>query len=592
LKRFGHDCSDHGSTTVVVNTTQDFWQAPSDSGLSDAAGLGSGATVVAWRLGGDVWVRVIRPSLPESSWSKAVQATDGTKRFNREDVRVVANPRGDSFVVAWSSWRQDGDGWGIFARSFSAAAFPLTEEMQINQAWRHFQWRPQIHWCGNSLWSLWVNGTDGTCPAGSGADCATGPFARRLGDLSNSLSLTDQEVNLAGDGPLASALSCHSNEHSGSSDDARVYWLIRDGNEVQDKIVPTQPVEVSHLDLDVLRRLRSGRSYHHLYHRHGTRSWQNSSFASLMSLFKQVTAHGLASYSFFMSTSSRSKNMLGATDHVEVGQAVMTAHQELLVLLTDNGHGVLYAQLLNFGAVPQPVAYQRRQIAAGTTMTRAAWAHKDPALVICWAQGGLVEADVPKFICARRSAQYLANVTGLELSSQLALFAVIGLFCVLCCVRRCAQNGRLNNRFPRRRGFTDEGRRGRRLASQARLRELREQLAQIPAAMVPIQATTSTACRSESSQGGPSSSADASTAASLEVDSNAESTSSTSSIRWTSSRATGDVCSICQNEVAVWVALRPCGHTACRECVGRIVEMNQKCHLCRTPIEGVLPVYI
>jgi len=54
----------------------------------------------------------------------------------------------------------------------------------------------------------------------------------------------------------------------------------------------------------------------------------------------------------------------------------------------------------------------------------------------------------------------------------------------------------------------------------------------------------------------------------------------------------GFECGICQMEVVVRIAFRPCGHTACRDCVSRLVEINQRCHICRATIESLQAVYI
>merc|ERR1712083_464192 len=51
-------------------------------------------------------------------------------------------------------------------------------------------------------------------------------------------------------------------------------------------------------------------------------------------------------------------------------------------------------------------------------------------------------------------------------------------------------------------------------------------------------------------------------------------------------------CPICLSDVEIRVALQPCGHTACRDCIARLVESNQSCHICRGPLEGVMAVYV
>ena len=48
---------------------------------------------------------------------------------------VASNGKG-SFVVAWQSWWQDKDGWGIFARLFNSTGVALTDDIQVNsEAW-------------------------------------------------------------------------------------------------------------------------------------------------------------------------------------------------------------------------------------------------------------------------------------------------------------------------------------------------------------------------------------------------------------------------------------------------------------------------
>merc|ERR1712007_358203 len=56
--------------------------------------------------------------------------------------------------------------------------------------------------------------------------------------------------------------------------------------------------------------------------------------------------------------------------------------------------------------------------------------------------------------------------------------------------------------------------------------------------------------------------------------------------------SSGQECAICRSNVDMRVGLQPCGHTACRDCVSQLVELNQRCHICRGTIEGLLPVYI
>src|SRR5687768_8177476 len=53
--------------------------------------------------------------------------------FEFESTRSVAVDHDGDFVVAWTSYGQDGSGGGIFARVFDRVGSPLTDEFQVNQ---------------------------------------------------------------------------------------------------------------------------------------------------------------------------------------------------------------------------------------------------------------------------------------------------------------------------------------------------------------------------------------------------------------------------------------------------------------------------
>mmetsp|Transcript_68106 Transcript_68106/g.188486 ORF Transcript_68106/g.188486 Transcript_68106/m.188486 type:complete len:359 (+) Transcript_68106:141-1217(+) len=202
LQRFSRDCHFQG-LPVEVYTSRDFWRQPSESGLASAVSLGRGTTAVVWALGGDIWVSVVKPL---GNVSQAVRA-NGPERYSRTQARVVAGVAPQTgFFVAWSSWQQDGDGWGVFARQFTADGQAAGSEMQVNQEWRHFQWQPQLVWCADSLWALWANGTGLPC-GDAGGPCATGPFLRRLAPQGGGKA-AGAERGLGGKSPIAAALAC------------------------------------------------------------------------------------------------------------------------------------------------------------------------------------------------------------------------------------------------------------------------------------------------------------------------------------------------------------------------------------------------
>lgn len=157
---------------------------------------------------------------------------------------------------------------------------------------------------------------------------------------------------------------------------------------------------------------------------------------------------------------------------------------------------------------------------------------------ICWSSGGVFGEDA-SFQCTYRSLMGLMNVDGLGAAGQMVLVVMFSLLFLLCLLKQCSGGG-LRRRFFAR---TEEP--AQRREARERVSELRNQLAQIP--LVPVQG-----CEAPSTS----------------------------------------PCPICQNEVQIRVALQRCGHTACRDCTTRLVDMAQPCHICRAPIEGLQIVYI
>src|SRR5207302_4391987 len=50
---------------------------------------------------------------------------------DQQAPRVAYDPSGNAFTVAWESFGQDGDGWGVYARRFDASG-PLTGETLLS----------------------------------------------------------------------------------------------------------------------------------------------------------------------------------------------------------------------------------------------------------------------------------------------------------------------------------------------------------------------------------------------------------------------------------------------------------------------------
>lgn len=51
------------------------------------------------------------------------------------------------------------------------------------------------------------------------------------------------------------------------------------------------------------------------------------------------------------------------------------------------------------------------------------------------------------------------------------------------------------------------------------------------------------------------------------------------------------MCTICcQNQKNAFIM--PCGHCECLDCLERIVELNNKCHICRKPIDEIKKLFL
>lgn len=603
LQRFSRDCESVHSV-LEVNATGEFWRHPATTGLQDAAGLAGGGTVVAWTAGGEVWTRLVYPD----AIGAAVRAS-GPGKFERTEVRIATKSSDRTFVVIWSSWEQDGDGWGVFARLFAANGQPIGEERQVNVGWRHFQWQPQVTWCGDSLWALWTNGTMGGCHDGR-RYCASGPFIRRL--TAGGIWAPGEEVSLHGEGPVTAGFACSG--RSPESEAVAVLWLQRGGREVRWEYIQSRSA------LQLLSRLFSHRRLEaELPGIVGEQEPQFQANGQLLPWMLQArslfgaTEDAVATPAATLVAENSVATEEASQGAVDAGQVALLAHSGLMMILTRNRVGALGAQLMSYGASPRPLAFRRRDFAAGGRLARSAWdttSLGELAFVSCWAAGGGFEADdSPVFECARHSVRWFVGASVLPgIGSVLAISTVLSLLYGCCCLGRCSQllcATSWNVPLFRGQRIGNAARRiGARQTRLRRLHEVREQLAQIPgSAAAALRAVRTNGHGSlsdaEEAQAMPDDEdgsrcalAPQQTLGSEGRQDAAAGSDSDTEMHVKASLAARDACSICQEEVAVWVALRPCGHTACRDCTLRLAETSQKCHICRQQIKGVQPVYI
>ena len=112
-----------------VNTTVSSNQLDPDVALHD-----DGSFVITWSSDGQdgdkFGVYAQRYDAAGTALGSEVQINSMTTR-DQQWSSVAATPDG-GFVVTWSSDRQDGDGYGVFARRFDDAGNALTGELRVN----------------------------------------------------------------------------------------------------------------------------------------------------------------------------------------------------------------------------------------------------------------------------------------------------------------------------------------------------------------------------------------------------------------------------------------------------------------------------
>jgi hypothetical protein len=112
--------------------------------------LESGDFVVVWESGSSAYQQDgSHTGVYAQRYDAEGERIGGEFRMNtvtadeQQDVSVSATADG-GFVVAWESWLQDGDGYGIFARSFDADGEASNVEFQVNSYTTEWQENPDI----------------------------------------------------------------------------------------------------------------------------------------------------------------------------------------------------------------------------------------------------------------------------------------------------------------------------------------------------------------------------------------------------------------------------------------------------------------
>jgi len=484
---------------------------------------------------------------------EAVRANNASDTFTRRaEVRIEASPQGDSFVVAWTSWAQDGAGWGVYARFFGVDGVPLGEEQQVNTIWAGFQWRPQVVWCMDSVWAIYLNSTGQDClTSSSPSSCATGPFLRRLKKPGEQTE-HPPETNMRGHRPLLAALSCDKfiDSPKYKPDGSIVYWLEHVGDSVRweysedqqaslvvagDTSSPTQLEELPRVELAWLHR-----------------AWAWISTIRLSDITKPVSFATLQE------------------DWAFVVEGRVAAISNL------DSYGNLQVRILTFNTMGQATVYRPQQVHSAVSAPRLAW-DKNPsdnvaktALWTCFATGSDVSEEDLLYKCSRTDVDTLVQGFGHAASWGVTILFFLIYFAVLlgCFRLRVGDRTAWGRRGVRRRlRFADRRRRNRlALPEEFEVNEMEMEVNDVMADLRNLPSSPSRQTQSEDGDSSPTSDG--------------------------SPRSGPPECVICQNDVAVPVALRPCGHTACKDCVKRLIETSGRCHMCRQRFTGVQAVYL
>ncbi|CAE7661286.1 unnamed protein product, partial [Symbiodinium necroappetens] len=521
LQQYSKSCKLDTSHDVVVNSSLSFLRH--GNGLADAVAFAKGdAIAVAWTVDGSLYLSICEaalnflggaadacsvPLLVASAKQGGVLSPGGV-RLAAAEPASGASGAGRGVLLAFSTWEEDG--WGVSTRicDLSGCGQPLDLPRQASQ------WLPELAWCNDSLWALWLGNA-------TGQGSSSGPFRRFLG-TSRAWSAA-VPVDLHADNGISAAATCRGEE-------VVSLWLESGGAEVKWNYSKAP----------------------------ATAAAAFSAAAATAGSFRKLSATGPGG----------PPGLLAGAPGLGLGRVAVVAKSGLMLLLSNSPSGKLQVQALDYASPRGPLLYPMHDIALAAqdvqvSMDCAGSDVECDGALICWYFGGDLHTE-PSSHCSYRGLASLREAEGLGTAGQFIILVMFALLFLMCVLKQCASQGG----FGRNRALLQarheaqeelQQRRQERAAAQARTQELRTQLAQIP--LVPL----------GSAAPGQN-----------EIASHASYTTSSSS----------SPCPICQNEVLVRVALQRCGHTACRDCTTRLVDLAQPCHICRSPIEGVLPVYL
>lgn len=372
MRRFSHSCRSRSAAMVVSRDPalgKGAKTADLGTGLGDAVALTEGRTAIAWTADGEVWVRLMK--VGERAAPAILASTDG-RRLRRE-ITMTAFPDFTGFVVAWSSWGQDGDSWGIFARFFNQEGQPTELEQQVNVGATGSQQHPQLFACttgarGPAVWATWLNGTIGASHEF---------YVRRLGSKFFSFG---PEVKLDASGALmtGASLMCASGS---STQNPSVVWANGEDRKVNWRTV-VEPTS------------RGGSLPESIVSSASLDNKENGQFLSQRPSAGLKPSIGSKSGAVSGNRSARSRHV-----HAIPASIQLRAEGDVLALASNDEHGGLSVRLFDMSPV---ATYPTHQITfGGAKLDRVAYdVTLDQALIICFSHRSGVT-------CERRHLQSL-----------------------------------------------------------------------------------------------------------------------------------------------------------------------------------------
>ena len=121
----------------------------------------NGAYIVTWESEGDIYARLFN-SNGTANGSEFIVNSTTTDVQNYADIASGVND--DSFVIVWQSLAQDGDGYGIYAQRYTSSGVESGSEFLVNNTTSQHQLEPSVTIDGSGeiliAWSSYIQDSD------------------------------------------------------------------------------------------------------------------------------------------------------------------------------------------------------------------------------------------------------------------------------------------------------------------------------------------------------------------------------------------------------------------------------------------------